>query len=413
MSTKPVTLALTAERHGPFLILSQLTKLLGHLRVARVEPAVEDCTGLVRKDVALFGFTDPFFGRKRPGVWAGLEPALRGLLKAHDLALDVLPPPGDDTASGGNSANGALAPEPSATVTPDPAGAAAPPADPVVSFAAACRGGWCAYGSGVAVLGMIAELCVAFTNKQVIVLVRTRAAARRLRALLRALGVEAAVITGEHYDDPRRVTVSTLGVTGRAGIERADVLLIEDALHSTWIDPLIEPRIPHEMFFRGYVPNSTERDPAHAPTVGLMDRLPRTKTSAIVIGFLPHGRSLSPFEQAHAWQIYGFAELVVPRHGTVERPVVTSDASQVNLRRSIPTGADELDVKKAIWHDGLRCRLRAKLARALTAGGETPLRLAFSTLAAALPDFAPGRYSSCARGSTRRRRFARSCPPGR
>ena len=114
-----------------------------------------------------------------------------------------------------------------------------------------------------------------------------------------------------------------------------------------------------------------------------MDRL-KDCGHAVVVGFLPQNRVLSPFEQTRAWQLYGVAELAVPRHGAARRPVVVA-SHRVALGKA-EVGKGDLAAKKALWHDRVRNRRLARVARAVAAGDSATLGADFPAVAAAIDD---------------------------
>ncbi len=348
------TRTFSASRVGAFLAFPEAPGLGEHLEqlcVGRVEPRPGAGSQAARGPVYLYGL-DVTRGELRALVCAGLESPVRGLFKAAGVEFRVA---GDRPAL----------PAPDAlrlAGLPDPA---------VARFAARAGGGLVRYDdTRVDVCLLAAGTCLAFLGVKTIIVARTRADAKRVTSLLRASGVGAALSTGAGRDEPKRVTVCTLGATGMVDFARANLVLVLDALHATWSDPAAEPP-----------PALEDVIGRCGPPTGLLDRL-KDCEHAVVVGFLPRNRVLSPFEQARAWQAYGFAVLTVPRHGAVERPVMVA-AHRVALGKA-GVGKGDLAAKKALWHDRVRNRRLARVARALAAGDSATLAADFPAVADAI-----------------------------
>ena len=297
--------------------------LLGELRVGRLEVGSGGGPSLVRLDRPLFQEL-PGYGGLDAALWAGLASVVAGLHKDAGVPVRVV-----------ETGRALLA----------PAGGTPWPRDPeVVALPTCCRRALVRFGDGVDPLDLVAQLVAAYRHVHVVVLVRSQGEGAALRRHLLEAGVSA-----------ETVSFCTLGTSGMAGLERAGLVLVVHALHSTWADPLTALPAPPAW--------PSDRPPA----VGLMDRLIGLPRDAVVVGFLPRGRATSAFERARLWELYGPDELVVPAHGKVVRPVAVA-THRVELGCQTPVGADDLAVKKALWHHRVRNRRLATLARAFACG---------------------------------------------
>ena len=333
---RPTQAATAVTTCGSTTTVRPASPLLGGLRVGRLEVGPGGGRSLAKLDLSLF--------RLRPGdgggdavLWAGLTSVLVGLHKDGGVRVRVV-------------ARG--------RTLPAPAGGTPSQRDPqVVALPTLSQRALVRYGDGVDPLSLVAQLVAAHRHVHVVVLVRSRREGAALRGYLRATGVP-----------DEAVSVCTLGTSGAAGLERAGLVLVVNALLSTWEDPLTAAPAP---------PVWPSRRP---PAVGLMDRLLDLPPRAAVVGLLPRGRATSAFESARLWQLYGPGELVVPAHGVVVRPVEVA-AHRIDLGRRLSAAADDLSVKKALWCDPLRNRRVAALARAFAAGDAAALAARFPGVA--------------------------------
>ena len=330
---------------GPTITISPATSVLGDLRVGRLE--VGGGGGLVGVNMPLFRLVRKAGGGFDAVAWAGLAAVVVGLLKANGVPVSVAAPDAFSLTQAGG--------------TPWPLDPA------VVALPRRTRRALVRYGGAVDPLNLAAQLVAAAGTKngKVVVLVRSRREGSALRRHLIATAAAA-----------QAVSVCTLGTSGLAGLEEAGLVLVLDALHATWADPLTaEDALP-------VTPTG------FAPAVGLMDRLGGLPAKAAVVGFLPVDRTLSPFETARAWQIYGPDELVVPAHGVVVRPVGVA-VHRVGLGRRLSRAADALAVKNGLWRDPVRNRRLAALARAVATGDDVALRAAFPAIVGGGPGTGP------------------------
>jgi hypothetical protein len=250
----------TLARRGPFVTFDPAGPAADALRPLRTtRPEVPPGgTGAVKVAVPLVGvLRDPDFDFPAPAVWAGLQGVACCLMR--DAGLTVRGPA-----------------EVECPLVVDPAAAGSR----VAAFAARVPRGLVRYAHGDDRFAAAADLCRAFRGHRVVVLVRRRRDADALADALHARGLPVALITGRYPGDARRITVCTLGATGKAEVEKADLVVVTEALRKTWDDPLTEP--PAEPF-------------GPATAVGLMDRLKDAGRhtpagAATVIGFLPAGR---------------------------------------------------------------------------------------------------------------------------
>ncbi len=361
MATQPPQPPVSVTRAGPFVLIDPVTDRLAPLVVRRLQPVATVGTELGLPLHALYGFGCGLTNRPRLVVWAGLESVVLGRLKTAGVSFAVRDAAGMPTA------------DPVA-----PAGTADPS---VVSSLAGVRRVLVRYEpAAVDALGLVVQVCATHPGARTVVVVRRREEGERLLRRMAAAGIMAVMVDGRHPGEAGRVTVCTLGTSGRGGIDRADLVLVVDALHGTWADPLTDELIPHDVWEREDRP-ADEPDPRRPRAVGLMERLAGVRPAAKVMGFLSRGRTLSPFEQVRAWQVYGPDEVVVPRHGAVERKVVTT-TEPITLMPDITAGADDLAVKKAVWADPIRARRLARLARLLRAGDRAVVEREFPRTAA-------------------------------
>jgi hypothetical protein len=342
----------TLARRGPFVTFDPAGPAADALRTLRTtRPEVPPGgTAAVKVAVPLVGvLRDPDFYFPAPAVWAGLEGVARCLMR--DAGLTVRGPAEVMSRLVINSAA---------------AGSR------VAAFAARVPRGLVRYARGDDPFAAAADLCRAFRRHRVLVVVRRRRDANALADALHARGLPVALITGRYPGDARRITVALLGATGKAEVEKADLVVVTEALHNTWDDPLTEP--PAEPF-------------GPATAVGLMDRLKDAGRhtpagAAAVIGFLPAGRALSLFEHARLWQLYGPDELTLRSGGRVPAAVAFA-LTTVKLTRASHAVEGEPAEARAVARDPVRTRRLARVALALAVGDVAKLRSDVPALAGA------------------------------
>ena len=328
-----MTTPVTITGAGQLRRMAPALPLVGNLRVCRLE-ALDDGgsrAGLVAQ--ALFSPFTSTGGGAGVEVWRGLEAVATGLHKDADVPVVV----------------GRVRP-----VRPLVVRAADGVTDPaVVAFVAAHTAGLLRYDAdAVEVTWLIVQICLAF-DARVVVIVRTKADAAAVTHLLMRHGIDPAATAGGTVATlVKRVTVALLGQTGGIDLRHADLVLVADALHATWADPLVAPLVP--------APGDPDAPGGPAPA-GLLERLLHAG-EARVVGFLPLDRHRSPFDAARCWQVYGDAELVVPRSAAVERPVMTASVDVGNIKAAKNTVPY---VKNKVRMDPVRNRRLAGVARAL------------------------------------------------
>lgn len=330
------------SRHGQVVTVTPATPILGSLRVGRVEAVGEGGSCVAPIDQALFTLhkTSGEPPVIRAMALAGLAPVIRGLHRAEGIPFVET----DETER-------PVLPFREGEDTTDPA---------LLSFMA----GSVRYGEGVDPLSLVVQVCTAFDTAKIVVIVRRHRDLAALSGLLTRHGiVPATPEIGELRAIHERVIVTTLQRMGNVEIGKADMVLVLDPLHATWQDPLTAPLAPD--------PNGP--DGTVAPkAVGLLERL-IDAGKARVFGFLPSNRTLSPFETARAWQIYGGHELLIPRHGAVVRKLVTAMIPS-HTASMAKNGLQYIKNKLRMCHE--RNRRLARLARALQAGdGDALVRL--------------------------------------
>lgn len=330
------------SRTGPVLTVADPPpELVGQLAVGRLEPD-GDCPDLVLTKLPLFSATLSPSGEARADVWVGLRSVLQGLLRSSRVPF-------------------ALETGPSRTAgDPVIAGAITDPA--IVPFAATMCRGLVRYAGNLDPLWLAAQVCLGLPGARVVVLVRRRADAVALGHLLVRHGIRPGTTGDGRAEAPReRVTVTLLGQMGTVRLDRADIVLVADALDRTWEDPLTAAPAPD--------PNAPGAPQGPRPTA-LMERL-LGAGGAAVIGMLPADRPLSPFERARLWQLYGERELVLPRSGHVERSVLVG-----SVACHTPGIAKDavMYVRNKVRMSPPRNRRLAALAKALQCGDVTTLR---------------------------------------
>jgi hypothetical protein len=209
---------------------------------------------------------------------------------------------------------------------------------------------------------LVAQIALGWPKERVLVTATRRETAADLHSRLRAYFPGAALFAGTSHRRAGRVTVATPAYAraGAIGIERRTVYVAAD---------------PADLF------SATQ-------TAGV-DSL-RAAWRARLYGLLPLQTELPPHTRSLMTSLFGPDEVVIPRHGHVERAVevvfVTveggprvRDADPVALRRG------------GVWQHPVRNRRLAKLARLLAAGDIEAVRAAFSHLSGVALGAPPGR----------------------
>lgn len=354
----PSTLV-TITGSGPFVVSDNPPpEVIGQFAVGRLEPAGDAGAGVVMEKRALFGVQNGPFGRLWAVVWAGLLPAVLGLLKLRRVPFTHVDDAGmalSDRAranAGVSNTTGAGAPVITEVIT-DPA---------VVSLAATARRGLVRYDADTTdPLWLIAQVCIGLPATRVVVIALTRKDAADLKHLLTGHRISAATTGGGRATElNQRVVITLLGQMGMVELNKADVVLVADPLALTWDDPLTAGPAPD--------PNALEA--VDRKPVGLVERVADAGPAG-VFGFLPLQRRLSPFERARSWQLFGIDELVLSRTGCVERSVV---AAYIAAHTPATPKNGVAYVKNKLRMNPERNRRLAALARGLLGGDVRELR---------------------------------------
>jgi hypothetical protein len=185
---------------------------------------------------------------------------------------------------------------------------------------------------------LIAQLALAFRDMTIAVAAKRRADVRRLGRMLRKhLPGMVDIVDGPTPMQLKRVVVTTFLGLGEPGveIEKKDFLIIPDAAEA--LEANARFAIPH-----------AER--------------------ARLFGFLKIGRKLAPYDVDWLAALFGVEDIVIPRHGHVDRPVEVISVKCVAGRR-LAADLETVSIKRqALWRHGLRNRRLAALARALAEG---------------------------------------------
>jgi hypothetical protein len=193
---------------------------------------------------------------------------------------------------------------------------------------------------------------MAFPDAVITVAVATKVQARALRQILRAQGIQAALLTsGNRPSERARVTVTTYGHLGEAEAQLhcLDLLVLLDGYAALGAEP------------RSYV---------SPPFVPPHRKVPR------VIGFVPADRRPAPAERVGLVELFGPHVVEVPAHGWTKRPV---EVAPVRFKGGKASWDPKTVTRKRrnLWHHRLRNRLVARLARLLAAGDRAGLLAAF------------------------------------
>src|SRR5262249_52552669 len=102
-------------------------------------------------------------------------------------------------------------------------------------------------------------------------------------------------------------------------------------------------------------------------------------------GLLPLGARPSPLERGLLACLFGFEEVVIPRHGHRERPVHTA-LSSIEAGPELPLSCSGVRLKRrGLWQHGLRNRRVARLASAFRENDRERLKGLLGDHCAALP----------------------------
>jgi len=340
MTTLATPPSVAIYRCGPFLrIKNPPPKLICLLAVQRVTPALNKGANVRKVKSALFAVRRNVFGTIEAIVWAGLESVVVGLFKSAGMKFSIV----DELA---------------APMLPMPMINRAITDPLIIDFIANRSRGLVRYADGIDVLWLIVQVCLAFRNARIVVIVRRRKEAKALETLLVRHGIQPVVTNGGAVvEQPRRVTVTLLGQMSFSGIAKADLVLVADALFAIDKDPLTAQPLAD--------PNGPEgrRFPQ---AVGQLERLSDAE-KAKTFGFLCEKCHRSPKDTARCWQAFGSDELAVLRSGVVEAAITVAflpTRINVSFTDKVSAGA----VLNMVRMDPARNRRLAGVAAALQAG---------------------------------------------
>jgi hypothetical protein len=186
---------------------------------------------------------------------------------------------------------------------------------------------------------LIAQIALAFRDMKIAVALKRRADVRRLGRLLRKYHLPGMVdvVVGPAPTRLKHLVVTSFLGLAEAGveIEKRDILIVPNAAEA--LEANARFAIPHAERARLY-------------------------------GFLKIGRKLAPYDRDWLAALFGVEDIVIPRHGHIERPVEVVEVKCAGGQRlSADTGIVSIK-RQALWQHGLRNRRLAALARALVDG---------------------------------------------
>jgi len=112
---------------------------------------------------------------------------------------------------------------------------------------------------------------------------------------------------------------------------------------------------------------------------------------ARLFGVLNIGERLTPYDADGIADLFGFAQVVVPRHGCQPRPVVVA-MTKINGGRPVGQHGTTTELlRRAIWHHAVRNRRIATLARLLAECKPEAIAARYPDLAGAVKWINPGR----------------------
>jgi hypothetical protein len=254
--------------------------------------------------------------------WAGHTPVVRTVLSLAGVQVQVkgglfhppLPPPAPKTSS-------------------------RPPTDrAVLEFVQNHDRGLVRYGADqVSPSCLIAQMAKAWPGRHFTVAVSRKEVAYQLADELRTFGLNVVALTSGHHplvDNQVAVSTYTAMSSNVTEPEWQDVVIALDAAEAT-------------------AKNST----------WCLEHVQRAR----LYGFLDVRRRLSPYDVDLVRSLFGFEELVIPRHGHRVRPVEVIWAPGDG--RAISAPKNELGLKRyGVWRNDARNRQVSRLARALAAG---------------------------------------------
>jgi hypothetical protein len=201
---------------------------------------------------------------------------------------------------------------------------------------------------------LIAQIALAFRDMTIAVAAKRRADVRRLGRLLRKhLPGMVDTVDGPAPIRLKRVVVATFLGLGEPGIEieKKDFLIIPDAAEALEANARFAIR--------------------HAERARLC-------------GFLKIGRKLAPYDVDWLAALFGVKDIVIRRHGHVDRPIEVVTVKCVGGQRLAADMGIVSIKRQALWRYGLRNRRLAALARALADGDHQRLDTELPVVAARL-----------------------------
>jgi hypothetical protein len=193
---------------------------------------------------------------------------------------------------------------------------------------------------------LIAQVALAWPALRVAVAVGGRSRAVQLARELRAFLPAVSILTGR--DSPaavERVVVATYTGLGHTATYPGPRFAAFDV---SWLDVVI---VPDAVEASGKLP------------IACLSRARRAR----LYGLLEAGARPAPLDRDHLTALFGFEEVVIPRHGHRERPVrVVRPPVQGGPGLTGPLDLVQLK-RRGLWQNGLRNRRVARLARALAA----------------------------------------------
>jgi hypothetical protein len=185
---------------------------------------------------------------------------------------------------------------------------------------------------------LIAQIVLAWPDKTIAIMVRRLGDARCLRNCLRQFGLDVTLASSKYHPAGHaRVLITTPVGLAQAPADMAwlDIIIAFDAIEAT----------------------------------GKQDSFCLSRaTRARLYGLLPTNVRPSPLEQDLICSLFGFHEVLIPRHGCQERSV---QVIHYPIEGGMPLVPD-LDVlrlkRRGLWHHGVRNRKLTQIAKAFTSG---------------------------------------------
>ncbi len=198
---------------------------------------------------------------------------------------------------------------------------------------------------------LIAQVALAWPDQTIAVVVRYRNQARELRNCLCYYGVPATLADGKHHADAgSRMTVSTpMGLAVLpTDVAWLDIVIALDAVEATG-----------------------KRD------IECMVHASRAR----FYGLLATDARPSPLERDLVYALFGFQQVLIPRHGCHERPVqIVPYPIRGGVRLPMQLGGIQLK-RRGLWHHAAHNRKLAQFATTLAAGNTDKWQAMFGGIA--------------------------------